>query len=134
MTVVVAGQARKVGKTKAMCALIDATRELGWTAVKISPHNHPATQGGDTERYLDAGAVKAFLLQSTDALPESKYLMIESNAVMEWLQPDLMLFVADPANPEWKPGARHLLLQAQAVIDTGDVTQTHIDLLRSLLK
>ena len=87
--VVVAGQARKVGKTSVMTALIRATRRLNWVAVKISTHEGPAPQGirpngihgagdtrfelteakeaspfTDTGRYLAAGARRAFWLRA----------------------------------------------------------------------
>lgn len=86
--VVIAGQARKVGKTSVMAGLIRATRQLNWSAVKISTHQGSALHAGgavgsqgkrdlpitlaedkeaspftDTGRYLAAGARRAFWLQ-----------------------------------------------------------------------
>ena len=85
--VVVAGQARKVGKTSVVAGLIRGLRRLHWTAVKISthrygvPHSDDAASGGDgnpnfilteettpsaftdTGRFLAAGARRALWLR-----------------------------------------------------------------------
>ena len=86
----IAGQARKVGKTSLMTALLRATRWLDWTAVKISTHEGSSLHEGggaagsqevidrrfalaeemhaspftDTGRYLCAGARRAFWLRA----------------------------------------------------------------------
>jgi hypothetical protein len=87
-TVVIGGQARKVGKTAVMCGLIRSLAELGWTAVKITQHRHESARGdshehageidedtfvlteekdprghGDTCRFLAAGARRALALR-----------------------------------------------------------------------
>jgi hypothetical protein len=86
--VVIGGQARKVGKTSVMAAVIRATRRLDWTAVKVSTHQGSTPHAGrsvechggldlpyllteekvaspltDTGRYLAAGARRAFWLR-----------------------------------------------------------------------
>ena len=40
MLVVVGGHSRNIGKTSLACSILSATRELGWTAVKISQYGH----------------------------------------------------------------------------------------------
>ncbi len=84
-TVVVGGQARKVGKTSVVAGLIRGLRGFGWTAVKITQHHQDlsmvrggdfsegkgfviteeqaATARGDTRRYLAAGARRALWMQ-----------------------------------------------------------------------
>jgi hypothetical protein len=120
--VVVGGQARKSGKTRAMCDIIAATREARWTAVKISPHQHHATGVGDTQRYLDAGAAVACLIMPGEPLPAANNLIVESNAVMESLRPDLFVFVADADQTEWKDSARRVLARADVIVH-GRITQ-----------
>lgn len=85
--VVVAGQARKVGKTSVVAGLIRGLRRLHWTAVKISahqlgvPHSEDVASGSgdhpdfilteetipsaftDTGRFLAAGARRAIWLR-----------------------------------------------------------------------
>jgi hypothetical protein len=120
MIVVVGGQARKVGKTRAMCDIIAATRELAWTAAKISAHGHGAPEPGhltDTERYLAAGAAEAMLLHSPAELPTARNLIIESNAAMDALKPDLFVFVTDSTSPEWKESARFVRRRADIQVD-----------------
>lgn len=70
--IVVGGGGRGAGKTALVCGLIRALREIEWTAVKITTHEHgkatpiweEATLGQetDTARYLAAGARRALLV------------------------------------------------------------------------
>lgn len=90
MIAVVGGHSRNIGKTSAMCAMIAATREANWTAVKITQYGHGrcSAHGGecgcapknaahpfcldeqraadatDSGRYLAAGARRAFWLRT----------------------------------------------------------------------
>ena len=140
--VVVGGQARNVGKTSLVANLIKAIPERRWTAVKITPHEHDLppdanysiqeesdTSGDcDTARYLRAGARRALLLRArpgclADAMPELRRelgraddVILESNSVLEFLEPDLYLAVLDPAIADFKSSARHFLQQASAVV------------------
>ena len=77
------GSSRKAGKTTVICEIIAATREAEWTAIKISPHDHEPSLHGDTERYLDAGAARASILQEYPADTYSGNIIVESNRVME---------------------------------------------------
>ena len=120
MIVVVGGQARKVGKTRAMCDIIAATRELEWTAVKLTSHPHDAALSGpltDTQRYLDAGAATAVLARAPSEFPRANNLIVESNAIVDLVTPDLFVFVADPTNPDWKTSARHCFARADVVVE-----------------
>jgi hypothetical protein len=128
MIVVVGGQARKVGKTTVMCRIISATKELGWTAVKLTSHRHGGSRAhqGDTERYMEAGAARGALIHSPDDLPGAANLIIESNAVLDTLTPDLFVFVVDPSNPQWKDSARRVFPRADIVVD-GGISDGRID-------
>jgi hypothetical protein len=140
--VVVGGQARNVGKTSLLANLIQAMPERRWTAVKITQHEHdlPAetnflireecqtTGDTDTARYLRAGARRALLLTTrpgclADAIPalrrelgQADDVIMESNSVLEFLEPDVYLAVLDPAIADFKSSARQFLQQASAVV------------------
>lgn len=82
--IIVAGQAKNVGKTALICNIISAFPDLKWTAVKVSNHHHATdncevlSEGsgwrilqqnlgadhGDTARFLKSGAVRALLVQT----------------------------------------------------------------------
>jgi len=87
--VVVGGHTRNIGKTSVMAGLIAATRELDWTAFKITQFGHGVcsangepcdcetaehtiaiteererASGTDSSRYLAAGAVKSFWVRT----------------------------------------------------------------------
>ncbi len=139
---VVGGQARNVGKTSLVTALIKALPERRWTAVKIAQHAHDLPDDssyaireednsageGDTARYLLAGARRALLLSVrpghlADAMADLRRelgraddAILESNSVLELLEPDVYLAVLDPGNPEFKSSARQYLQQASAVV------------------
>jgi len=139
--VVVGGQSRNVGKTSLVANLIKAVSERRWTAVKITQHEHvvppevsyaireerDATGDADTARYLRAGARRALLLTARpgclgDAIPALRRelgaddVILESNSVLEFLEPDVYLAVLDPAIADFKSSARQFLQQASAVV------------------
>lgn len=87
--VVVGGHTRNIGKTSVMAGLIAGTREMGWTAFKITQFGHGVCSangepcdcetaehtiavteerergsGTDSSRYLDAGAARSFWVRT----------------------------------------------------------------------
>jgi hypothetical protein len=145
--IVVGGGPRKVGKTSVVGEIISALREQIWTALKITPHRHEAEVGSprwriveekdrlgnsDTSRYLAAGAARAYLVEAApeslhEAMPQVRKLVsecgnaiIESNSILEFLQPDLCLAIIDPSAKDVKPSAEDVLSQADAVIMHGN--------------
>lgn len=132
MIVVVGGQARKVGKTRAVCDIIAATREARWLAVKVSPHSHEVTdRETDTDRYLAAGAEAAVLVDEVPELPADRNVILESNAAAEVVAADLFVFVAD-AGAEWKESARRVVGRADLVVE-GQVTAEVVARVRAML-
>jgi hypothetical protein len=114
MLVAVGGNSRKAGKTSVVCGIIRALPEAAWTAIKISPHAHSAMPGGDTARFLEAGARRALLLaEPPPAWPDGN-VIVESGSV----RGDLNLFVLDATRP-FKDGARAVLDRADAIVLTG---------------
>jgi GTPase SAR1 family protein len=132
--IVVGGHSRGVGKTTVIERLLHDSSE-DWIAIKISAHRHaPAgtiaplieeTRRGSsstqTGRYLVAGARRAFLVRAPDAaLPQVAALIdafrtdgsnvvVESNRIVQFVRPDVCLFVVDPRIDDWKPSSSLLL-------------------------
>jgi hypothetical protein len=142
--IVVGGNGRKVGKTGVVEDLLRAQPARTWTAIKITSHHRDSTQGAfriheelepvasDTGRYLRAGAARAFLVEAADLeavlpairelLTESSNTIIESNRILDYLSPDLCLFVLDFAEAGMKESCRRHLSRADKVVvrnDTG---------------
>ena len=155
MLVVVGGQSRNIGKTSVAAGLIAATRELGWTALKITQFGHgmcsstgeechcavedPAhpyaitretgeKPGTDTARFLHAGAAEAYWVRARigaldEAVPDLRkliadrpFVLMESNSILEFFQPDLYLSVLRFDVDDFKPSSRYYLERANATV------------------
>ena len=80
--------------------------------------------GKDTSRYLQAGARSAFwvqtkagrlanaLIELQHVLENARCVLIESDAVVRFWQPELFLMVLDPRKTDFKPSARAQLASA----------------------
>ena len=145
--VVIGGQAKDVGKTGVVCALISALPERRWTAIKISSahggserraaavtrvmaiaEERDPTTGTDSSRYLAAGAVRAFWVRTAEgqlaqampgiraAMAAAENVILESNSILGWLQPDLYATVLDPRIAAFKASALRYLDRADAIL------------------
>lgn len=115
MVIAVGGNSRKAGKTSVICALIRALPDAAWTAIKITPHAHSGATGGDTARFLAAGARKAMVL---DAVPPE---WPEGNVIVESGSAEnagLRLLVLDTTAAEFKESALAMLPRADAFVVT----------------
>lgn len=86
------------------------------------------SSGTDSSRYLSAGAQRSFWIRTRqgdlhEAMPQVRKLLndsmnviIESNSVLRFLQPDVMLCVLDPSVNDFKPSALRYLDRADALI------------------
>lgn len=95
--------------------------------IAISEERSPTT-GTDTSRFLAAGAARVFWVrtrqgQLAEAMPrlrrliaDSENIILESNSVLRFLQPDLSLSVLDPAIADFKPSALRYLDRTDALI------------------
>jgi molybdopterin-guanine dinucleotide biosynthesis protein len=84
--------------------------------------------GTDTSRYLAAGAVRSFWVrtrqgQLAEAMPrvrrllaEAEHVIVESNSVLRFLQPDVSLSVLDPAVKDFKASAMRYLDRVDGLI------------------
>lgn len=99
--------------------------------IAVSEERDPAS-GTDTSRYLAAGARHSFWVrtrqgQLAEAMPRVRQLiarahhagdavLIESNSVLRFLQPDLSISVLDPSIADFKPSAMRYLDRADALV------------------
>lgn len=124
--VVVGGHSRRVGKTCMMNAILRAVPAMTWRAWKISNHSHGASPGPV------APTPQAELLRlRDDEFPEGVgqlarlreegiNLLVESNRIVSYLEPDLVIFAIDPLNPDWKTSSAPCLERADALVFSQD--------------
>ncbi|MGH7041980.1 MAG: hypothetical protein ACREFY_07605, partial [Acetobacteraceae bacterium] len=85
------------------------------------------SSGTDTARFLAAGAVRSLWVRTrqgmlAEAMPRirkelaAENAILESNSVMEFLEPDVYLAVLDADTPDFKESARRFLGRADAVL------------------
>ncbi len=86
------------------------------------------TSGTDTSRFLAAGAARSIWVRTrigmlAEAMPRiekelanCENAILESNSILEFLQPHLYLTVLDPAVADFKDSARRFLDRADAVL------------------
>jgi hypothetical protein len=141
--VVVGGHSRNIGKTTVAASIIAATREAGWTAVKVTQHGHgvcthacscaehedlvaidqeAAPNDTDSGRFLAAGAERAFWVRTAQgelaqAMPSIRELIATSRNVL-FESNSLMQFV--------KPDL-YLVVVDFSVGDMKDSTRLFID-------
>lgn len=106
----------------APCACITADHSIA-----IS-EERSASSATDTGRFLAAGAARSFWVRTrhgrlAEAMPRilkelaaAENSILESNSVMEFLQPDAYLTVLDANIADWKASARLYLNRADAVL------------------
>ncbi len=141
-TLIVGGHSRKVGKTSVAAGLIAAFPHCPWTAIKIS-HWHgdysasdiydiyeerDRTGDSDTSRFLAAGASRSLWVRVRKngletavkklrpALESSPFLIIESNSILQYIQPDIYVLVLKYDVEEFKDSARNTLGRAHAIV------------------
>ena len=97
------------------------------SCVSLSAEHDPAS-GTDTSRFLAAGAARSIWVRTRigmlgDAisriekeLAASENAILESNSILDYLQPDLYLTVLDSAVADFKDSARRFLNRADAVL------------------
>jgi hypothetical protein len=95
--------------------------------VAVSEERERGT-GTDSSRYLDAGALRSYWVRTRqgqlhEAMPrvrkliaEAENVVIESNSVLRFLQPDVSLSVLDLAVDDCKPSALRYLDRVDAVV------------------
>ena len=115
MIVATGGNARGVGKTTLLCAILRAYP--GWHALKVTPHDEHLSASGDTERFITAGALSAHLRSPTQ-LPsfEEGNWLIESNRILDLLTPDAYIFIQANQPEDEKPQSRWHLSRANVVL------------------
>ncbi|NJD55417.1 MAG: molybdopterin-guanine dinucleotide biosynthesis protein B [Nitrospirae bacterium] len=120
-----------------------APRPLRWGAIKytrtasppeiISDRNILMKEGKDTRILLDAGAEDVVWVRSgraglmtalSDAakrLSGLDILVIEGNSAIEFLQPDIVIFIFSKERERWKPDIEKLAARADIIFSDDDV-------------
>ncbi len=97
---------------------------------EVALDRRPSTvdKESDSARFLTAGAERSLWVRTrqgmlAEAMPrlreelkDAPNVIIESNSVLKFLQPDLYLTVLDPATADFKDSAREFLDRASAVV------------------
>ena len=90
----------------------------------------------DSSRYLAAGAARSLWVrthreQLATAIPRiqteiarAENVILESNSVLRFLNPDLYLAVLDPSVADFKPSALHYLERADALLYSGQAGES----------
>ncbi|HEV2279666.1 MAG TPA: hypothetical protein VGS02_15905 [Acidobacteriaceae bacterium] len=99
------------------------------SCVSITAERDPAS-GTDTSRFLAAGAARSLWVRTrvgmlAEAMPRireelttAENAILESNSILDFIEPDLYLTVLDRGVADWKDSARRLLQRADAVLLT----------------
>jgi molybdopterin-guanine dinucleotide biosynthesis protein len=161
-SVIIGGHSRNIGKTSIMAELVRRVRPPEWTAVKITQYGHGVCSldgepcscdpgehgfvlteeherkgGGDTRRFLQAGARRSLWLRVRQgqlhralpallrALRREDWVMIESNSILGQINPALYLFALDPSQNDFKASALKYLERADAFVQIGPPRQEH---------
>jgi molybdopterin-guanine dinucleotide biosynthesis protein len=97
------------------------------SCVSVSAERQDST-GTDTARFLAAGAARSIWVRTrigmlSEAMPrireeiaKSENVILESNSILDYLEPDLYLSVIDPSVADFKESARAHLCRADAVL------------------
>jgi hypothetical protein len=98
--------------------------------IAISEERDGST-GTDSARYLAAGAARSFWVrtrqgQLAEAMPRlrkeiaaAENAIVESNSILRFLVPDVLVTVLDPATADFKESAKRYLDRSDAVVITG---------------
>ena len=100
------------------------TRRYYWTVTE----EHDTSGKSDTSRFLVAGAKRAFWVRTErghlgETMPviqsritEAGNVIIESNSILQFIQPDLYITVLDPATADVKESAQTYMEKADAIV------------------
>jgi hypothetical protein len=121
MIVVVGGHTRNIGKTTLMCELITATRDLDWTAVKITQFaNGVCGRDGEACSCAPEDPVHPFSLrEETEAGPGDSQRYLAAGARSAWWLRTRQgqLAEAMPALRRLMSGAANLMIESNSVLD-----------------
>ena len=99
---------------------------------------HNAESGTDTARYLGAGAARSLWVRTrqgslVEAMPRlrkemaaSENIILESNSVLRFLQPDVYISVLNAENADFKESAKRYLDRADAVVLSGSLAAREV--------
>ncbi|HTR45246.1 MAG TPA: hypothetical protein VMH06_06005 [Thermodesulfovibrionales bacterium] len=130
------------GKTTYACLLLRKLK--GWGAIKytrtelysslVDDRETLSTEDKDTRRMLDAGAARVLWVKAPpggleEMLPEAvarlsdlRGVVVEGNSAIEFLKPDIIIFVFGSEAEEIKESAKGVLLNADVVVSENDLS------------
>jgi len=136
MIIGIGGAHSGAGKTAYASLLFQ--RLKGWGAIKytktdiycslIDEHNVLLTEGKDTRRMLDAGAERVLWVKSPvselrelltlaiERLSDLKGIIVEGNSAIEFLVPDIIIFIFGSNSEKLKESAKGVLGKADVVL------------------
>ena len=94
----------------------------------VIQEEHDRSGKSDTSRFLEAGARRALWVRVRQGMLEAaipdfrqaiageENIILESNSILHYFQPNLYLTVLDPAKKDFKGSARHFLDRADACL------------------
>ena len=110
-------------------------RAAAVTRVMAIAEERDPTTGTDSSRFLAAGAVRAFWVRTAEgqlaqampgilaAMAAAENVVLESNSILGWLQPDLYATVLDPRIAAFKASALRYLDRADAILLCAETTR-----------
>ena len=133
----IAGTGTKSGKTSLACRILKDFKELGITAIKITPHFHETTAGlvpldenkgysiyeetemdsrKDTSRMLHAGALKVFFAKVwDDQLPDV------FKKILEYIPPNTPVVCESPALRHFAEPGVFVIMTSDTVVKNKDI-------------
>ncbi|HET6516049.1 MAG TPA: hypothetical protein VFG09_12875 [Thermodesulfovibrionales bacterium] len=139
----VGGAHSGAGKTTYASLILE--RLKGWGAIKytktglysslVDDMTVLMTEGKDTRRMLDSGAEKVLWVQSTpsdlgEVLPMAverlsglRGIVVEGNSAIEFLKPDIIVFILGCVKEEFKESAQEILSRSDAVVSEGETPE-----------
>jgi molybdopterin-guanine dinucleotide biosynthesis protein len=114
------------------CGAIKYTRTSSGPEI-ISDRSILMEEGKDTRKMLDAGAAEVVWVKSAlpglpnalaGALSRLSHLdvaVVEGNSAIEFLNPDIVIFIFDKGRDRWKPGIEKLAARADIIFAADDI-------------
>jgi molybdopterin-guanine dinucleotide biosynthesis protein len=90
-------------------------------------------EGKDTRKMIDAGASDVVWVRSAlDGLPDAlsealsrlshlEVIVVEGNSAIEFLNPDIVIFIFEKGRERWKPGIEKLAARADIIFAADDI-------------
>ena len=121
-TLAIGGNSRSVGKTSLAVSIIDATKEVGWTAVKLTLFGHGiCSRSGEACSCAVTNPTCPFEISTEYGLvptTDTARMLAAGAAEVLWVRVALgQLAVAMPAIRQRLAGKRHVLFESNSIVE-----------------